>query len=69
MISFTQEFTRNDGEQDKAVIMSHARKMGFSASIRIGGRSRIVTATMMTPEDAVACALRMLTNHRENAIL
>ena len=69
MVQFTQEFTRLDGQQDKAVILSRRSLRGYSAAIKIGNIQKTVTAAHRDENDALASALRTLLNHRDNAIL
>lgn len=69
-MQFTQEFIRNDGTADKAIIKARRMKHGFAAVIKIGCISKTVSGgAFLSPQDALTFGARQLFNYRDNAIL
>lgn len=64
----TETFKRLDGETDKATIRTRRTALGFTASVKIGSISRVVTAAHRDEITAFNVASRALMNYRENVV-
>ena len=62
----TETFKRLDGETDKAIIRTRRTALGFTASVKIGSISRVVTAAHRDEITAFNFASRALMNYLEN---
>ena len=67
-MQMTQEYIRNDGVADKAIVGTSRRKNGYAAYIKMGGIQKTVTSVHPDENDAIGVALRILGVYRDNAI-